>query len=75
MNDQPERSEDFHKRCANLMSAVPQAEVAQLRKDSERMDKLESFYANADSDSWHSFLLSAAEIGFRKALDAAMNQP
>lgn len=40
MNDQPERSEAFHKRCANLMSAVPQAEVAELRKDTERLKML-----------------------------------
>lgn len=33
MNDQPERSEDFHKRCATLNSSVPVSEVAQLRKE------------------------------------------
>lgn len=81
MNDQPERSEAFHKRCANLMSAVPASEVAQLRKDADRLNHLESLvtkWANHEGTCPPAMRLLEfdyfAEQTLRDAIDEAMNQ-
>lgn len=66
MNDQPEPDSAFHARCSALSGAVSQAEVAELRKDKERIDWLEDH----DYD-WRQ--LEASDQGFRVAVDVAMN--
>lgn len=64
----PETDSDFHARCSALSGAVPEAEVAQLRKDKIRLDWLEA-HANFIEIGHND--ISATRDG----IDEAMNQP
>lgn len=88
MNDQPERSEAFHARIAATVGAVPEADVAELRKDAERLNYLESGHdvfrwqkdGPSDGMVMHGWIvgdvgLELARSSVREAIDAAMNQP
>lgn len=72
MNDQPEPDSAFHARCSALSGAVPEAEVAQLRKDKERLDWLEA--RGVDKIYFHDKgELNPASQSLRAAIDQTLS--
>lgn len=89
MNDQPERSEDFHRRVFALQGCVSEADVAELRKDAARLDWLDGKRKHETARhftdircvetelrhvGWSWILDADNEDNIRDAIDKAMNK-